>query len=400
MKKSLLPLLLTITIVFSSCQSKELYIISDDTDPDDTGFEESSVLSIPGYKYENYKVTFAVKASEFIWYNRTSRGILFMPNDGIMRVYNPEAGSLNPLCPDPLCTHLPYSGCPYGNCIFTGSIPTEYNGRLYYFVKDEYIKNEQQYSEYIIYSTDLTGQNINKLYQNSGDYMYGLTLSNDRAFFIEFIDADNVQLKSIDLNNGKVSVLDTGKETVVESFIIMNDMIYYLLNTGELFSCTTDFENVASEYNIKRSIKLFGLADTSKLYWTIENAMYEYDPSKKECRELINLGDGLHFANSFIEDDGIYYQAVPNELSYSMLYDDYLTGIKDYNILHFLDPRTMRSESYDLPENALLVANTTIICNGFMISQIYIKNANTKKLGGRTYIAYDLKSQTEYTIIE
>lgn len=400
MKKSLLMLLLTIAFAFTACQSNELYIISDDTDTDNIGMNELSDISIPDYKYENCEVMSAVKPSEYIWYNRTSRGIMFMPNDGIIRVYNPEAGSLNPLCPDPLCTHLPYSGCPYGNCIFTGSIPTEYNGRLYYFVKDEYIKNEQQYNEYIIYSTDLTGQNINKLYQNSGDYMYGLTISDDRAFFLEFIDADNVQLKSISLNNGIISLLNTEKEAVVESFVIMNDIIYYILNTGELFSCTHDFENVSFEYNIKSVIKLFGFADTGKLYWILDNTIYEYDPSEKECKELISAGEGLHFANSFIEDDGIYYQMVPNEISYNMLYDDYLTGIRNYNTLYCLDPRTMQSKSYDLPEKVLLVPNTTIICNGLLISQTFIKNENTKKPGGRTYIAYDLKNQTEYTIIE
>ena len=91
---------------------------------------------------------------------------------------------------------------------------------------------------------------------------------------------------------------------------------------------------------------------------------------------------------------------VPNEISYNMLYDDYLTGIRNYNTLYCLDPRTMQSKSYDLPEKVLLVPNTTIICNGLLISQTFIKNENTKKPGGRTYITYDLKNQTEYTIIE
>ena len=60
MKKSLLMLLLTIAFAFTACQSNELYIISDDTDPDNIGMNELSDISIPDYKYENYEVMSAV----------------------------------------------------------------------------------------------------------------------------------------------------------------------------------------------------------------------------------------------------------------------------------------------------------------------------------------------------
>lgn len=397
MKKILSSLLLAVILLFSACASDELYILSDDTN----WKEADSISPIADYKYENYEVASAVKPSEYTWYNRTSRGIVFMPNDGIMRVYNPETGSFNTLCPDPLCTHYPYSGCPYGNCIFTGSIPTEYNGRLYYYIKDEYFKNEQQYTEYLIYSTDLTGQNINKLYQNSGNYIFGLTLNNDCAFFLEVNDTGHVQLKSINTNNEKVSVLDTGKEdAIIDSFLIMNDTIYLMFSTGELYSCDLEFESVSLEYNIKRVPTIHGLADMNKLYWFLDNTIYEYDPSTKRCEELLSIEKGMRFINYFIEDEGLYYQAVPDSITYSMLYKDYAAIIKEHNTLNFIDPHTMKVETYDLPADMYLEPNTTTICNDLLISQVFIENSQTKKLAGRPYKSYDLKKQKIYTITE
>ena len=252
------------TIAMAVGCGNDLYII----DADVNAVETEQDITIEGFEYTYNEDQNAVQPSD-MWFSKTSRGVLFMSINGFMLVYNPEVGTLNTLCPDPLCPHQPYSGCPYGNCIFTNSIPAQYEDRLYYFVKDEYLHNEELIPNYIIYSTDLTGQKIEKHYETS-EYMYGLTIVNGTAYFLENVRSNFNLLKAVDLDSGDViTISDEGFDRLmISSFICMSDRIYYILDNGKLYSCTFDLTDVRLEYDLQKpATYIYGRKDIGAIFW-------------------------------------------------------------------------------------------------------------------------------------
>lgn len=383
--------------MLSGC-NEELYII----DNDEVSTNTSINVMIPNFEYIDYERDNAIIPGEYIWYSMTSRGILFIPNNGILTVYNPETGSINTLCPDPLCSHQPYSGCPYGNCIFTGSVPIVHNDRLYYFVKDQYIDKDNIISEYKIYSTDITGQKIKKHYESNGNYIFGLTIAKDNAYFLEFKDEHYTLLKSVSLSTGAKKTISTDgyDDLVIVSFIYMNDKIYYMVDNGRLYSCDQDFNNISFEYDTKRAPTIYAMKDMDSIFWCMDNIIYQYDVNTKNCNKLVEVEESLRIFNMFVEDEGLFYQVFPARVSYTMTYSEYTDTISGFNTLYFIDPSSGSESSYPLPDSLYLEANAITVCNGLLISQTYIENENTKKLAGRPYYAYELSTGSLYLITE
>lgn len=397
MKKLLLFLLIFFALLLVGCDD-ELYVI------DTTATQEaaSENLAISNFHYTNYEKENAVVPGEYVWYTMTSRGILFLPNNGILTVYNPETGTLNTLCPDPLCSHQPYSGCPYGNCIFTGSIPIPYMNRLYYFVKDQYLDNNTVISEYKIYSTDISAQDIKKHYDSNGNYIFGLAIKNDCLYFLESINEHYCLLKSVDLSTGLISTIPTDgqDDLVILSFICLNDRIYYMLDNGQIHSCDLELENINFEYDTKRAPTIYGREDLEAIFWCLDNTIYMYDINTKLCSKLVELESTYRIFNMFVEDEGIYYQAFPAETNYTMAYDEYTKIVSGHNPLYLIEPQTGTQYIYELPDSLYLEANAVTVCNGVLIAQTYIENNETKMLAGRPFYAYDLTTGSLYLITE
>ena len=85
----------------------------------------------------------------------SSRGWIFIDDGGIVRVYNPASGTVNALCSDPLCSHLPDSDCAYRSCVFTG-VPVQTGDRLWFVARDMWTNSGLPPARQVC-STDLFG---------------------------------------------------------------------------------------------------------------------------------------------------------------------------------------------------------------------------------------------------
>ena len=386
------------TIAMAVGCGNDLYII----DADVNAVETEQDITIEGFEYTYSKDRNAVTTAGIVLFNETSRGIIFMPNNGIILIYNPEAGTLNTLCPDPLCPHQPYSGCPYGNCIFTNSIPAQYEDRLYYFVKDEYLHNEELIPNYIIYSTDLTGQKIEKHYETS-EYMYGLTIVNGTAYFLENVRSNFNLLKAVDLDSGDViTISDEGFDRLmISSFICMSDRIYYILDNGKLYSCTFDLTDVRLEYDLQKpATYIYGRCDIGAIFWINANVIYQFDTGTQEVTELVSCDESLIIDNIINSEDGIYYQTFPKDTDYSSEYNEFAESIKDYNKLYKIDPDTKETGEYILPDGFYLFSNTSIIIDNLLLTVTAVENPSTKRVVGRPFYAYELETGSLHLLTE
>ena len=385
------------TIAMTVGCGNDLYII----DADVNAVETEQDITIEGFEYTYNEDQNAVQPSD-MWFSKTSRGVLFMSINGFMLVYNPEVGTLNTLCPDPLCPHQPYSGCPYGNCIFTNSIPAQYEDRLYYFVKDEYLHNEELIPNYIIYSTDLTGQKIEKHYETS-EYMYGLTIVNGTAYFLENVRSNFNLLKAVDLDSGDViTISDEGFDRLmISSFICMSDRIYYILDNGKLYSCTFDLTDVRLEYDLQKPASyIYGRCDIGAIFWIYANVIYQFDTETKETTEFVSCDESLIIDKIINSEDGIYYQTFPKDTDYTSEYNEFVESIKDYNKLYKTDPETKETDEYILPDGFYLAPNASIIIDNLLLTMTVIENANTHMVAGMPYYAYDLKTGSLHLLME
>lgn len=388
MKKRILYLLL-IAIVFLTGCKRELYNTP-------TDFIESTQDLLNTRQY-------AVTPGDYAWYASASRGIVFIPNNGIVSVYNPESGLLDPLCPDPLCSHQPYSGCPYGNCVFTGSLPTEYDGRLYYYIRDQYTDNIDLINEYKIYSTDTTGQKIQCHYP-TGNYMYGFTVADGNGFFLEYeqVDEDSYQnlLKSISIRDNSIKTISSEEAVNIDSFLCFHDRIYYTLEDGRLYSCDLQLENIEFEYDIKDMTAVYGRTDLGILIWRLHNKIYALDVETKECRILTEVDDSMEVQHLFVEDEGIYYQVFPAGALSIQNYQEYIECIHGYNQLYLLKPETGEQTVYELPEDFYMMVGTIMVYDKQVIALTYIENDWTKNKGGRPYYTYNLMTGEKTLITE
>jgi len=372
MKKSILA---GIILLFCSvgCQSgRELYETVPSSDS-------------PIFEYEWHES--ALSSSEIPLITGISRGFLFFDND-ILRVYNPVSNTMTNLCTDPLCTHGFGSECLYQYCVF-GSAPQQLGDRLYWYdvEKDPAMMEDMTYR---ICSSDLFGQDGKVLYRTS-NYIAGLLCTADTIYFTETVSDRHTILRSVTTDGKNLHTMPYTEDIAchVDSFVCLNDMIYYI-SDGLFSSCTTDLKNLQDIMPLD-NVTLYADSKHGKLYYQ-KKEFYAFDPVSGEAELLAAPPDSMTLSRIDITEDGFYYQYMPAGINRASLYADYAAALRGNNILYYYDFSTGETREYVLPDSLLIFACRTEKDN--MFGMYCVENKWTGNISGSGYFVYDLQNDT------
>ena len=375
--KLLLFLILTTFLLLCGCASKTPYIPRETT---------SDSVSVGDYAYKESSVS----TSSGSLFTITSRGFLYMAGD-VLTVYTPSRGKTYQVCYDPLCSHGMGSDCFYQFMIY-GSAADQKGERLYWYDHDVNLeKMEENDLHYRICTTDLTGQDFEILYRNSGNYISEIVLGEERIYFTEQIGDRLCVLHSVDYNgkNLKIQPYADGEELAVSAFACMDEEIYYIAN-GTLFVCDANLENSRSLADIG-DVPLYADTQNQKLYYSRGDAVYRYDPVSGETTEILSADEGMRIANLSVTDAGIFYQILPENMNFASLYADYISCLDEgYNKLYHYDFTTGEISENAIPAGLYIFSYTA--ADELIFGMKCVENSHSQTVSGRGYFCWNIKT--------
>jgi len=376
--KKLLSLILA-AFLLCGCSSRAPYI------PRETG----DAVIVGDYSWRES----AVSTSSGALFSVTSRGFQYMAGD-VLTVYTPSRGKSYQVCYDPLCGHGMGSDCFYQFMIY-GSVAGQKGERLYWYDHDVDFENPEKMMEndfhYRICSTDLTGQDFKILYRNSGNYISEIALGEERIVFTEQVGDRQCVLHSMDYNgkNLKIQPCADDEELVVSAFACMGDEIYFVAN-GELCVCDAELQNsrVLAEIG---DAPLYADNRNQKLYYFFGGTAFCYDPAAKETVEMLTADNGMRITNLCVTDEGIYYQLLPESVSFASLFADYIACLENgYNKLYHYDFETAEITETVLPDGLYIFSFT--VADDLIFGIRCAENHWNQTVNGRGYFCWNMKT--------
>ena len=369
--------LLTVLLLLCGCTSKTPYIPRETT---------STAVSVGDYTYKKSSVS----TSSGSLFTVTSRGFLYMAGD-VLTVYTPSRGKSYQVCYDPLCSHSLGSDCIYQFMVY-GSAPEQKGERLYWYDHDVNLEEmEANDLHYRICTTDLTGQDFEILYRNSGNYISEIALGEDRIYFTEQIGDRLCVLHSVDYKgkNLKIQPYADGEELAVSAFACMGEKIYYIAN-GTLYVCDANLENSRSLADVG-DVPLYADTQNQKLYYFRGNAFFRYDPASCETTEILSADEGLRIANLSVTESGIFYQILPVNMTYASLYADYIACLNDGdNNLYRYDFSTGEISETIIPDELYIFSYT--VADDLIFGMKCVENSYNQTVSGRGYFCWNKKT--------
>ncbi|MBQ8334300.1 MAG: hypothetical protein IJX93_11075 [Clostridia bacterium] len=367
-------------LLLCGCESKTPYI------PRETA---SAAVSVGDYEYKES----AISTSSGSRFQITSRGFQYMSGD-VMTVYTPSRGKSYQVCYDPLCSHGMGSDCFYQFMVY-GSVAEQKGERLYWYDHDVNLENPGKLVEndmhYRICTTDLTGQDFEILYRNSGNYISEIALGEDRIYFTEQIGDRLCVLHFVDYNgrNLKTQPYTEGEELVVSAFACMGNEIYYIAN-GILSVCDAELENSRVLAEIGEA-PLYADARNEKLYYTRSDTVFCYDPAGDTTEVILSAEDGMVITGLCVTDAGIYYQKLPENITTASLYADYIACLEEgYSKLYRYDFATGEITETAIPAGLYIFSYT--VADDLVFGIRCHENSPNRTVNGRGHFCWNTKT--------
>ncbi|MBO6052459.1 MAG: hypothetical protein J6Q17_01860 [Clostridia bacterium] len=318
--------------------------------PSEQGSKPSAIPAIPTFQVSS--VPLENRSSALPGAVLCSRGWIFIDGGGVARVYSPEAGTVNALCSDPLCSHLPDSDCAYRSCVFT-EIPVQAGERLWLIARADWEENSLLPARSVC-STDLYGRDKKIHYENDGAEMYGLYAEEDFVWWLERVGDEQFLLTRYDVRKKKIARMPCGEDEhkILSGIVRLGDRVFYTLDDGMIRSCRTDFSDDVFVAQT-RGTELYASERTGCAYWLEEGAFISYDPTSKRTETVIVPPEGFRFFTLLPTDYGFAYTLIPEDTEPFKSYTEYLGAVTVDPALFLWDPVTGERERLSLPEGII-----------------------------------------------